>query len=69
MNIKLLTGDCGYRVTKLVYFKCTNCLLDIYWTCTVIIDTLLWQGYYMSAHLISKNSAQTEIAKDNVLHV
>jgi len=53
MNIKLVTGDCGHTVTKLVYFKCTYCLKDVCWTCTVIIHTVCWQGYYMSTHLVS----------------
>jgi len=48
-----VTGDCGHPVTKLVYFKCANCLSDICWTCTVIIHTVLWHGYFMSTHLVS----------------
>ena len=48
-----MTGDCGHSVTKLVYVKCANCMSDICWTCTVISHTVLWQGYYMSTHLVS----------------
>jgi len=48
-----VTGDCGRLVTKLVYLKCTNCLSHVCWMCTVIIHTVLRQGYYMSTHLVS----------------
>ena len=48
-----MAGDCGHTVTKLVYVKCANCLSDIRWTCTVICHTVLWQGYYISTHVVS----------------
>jgi hypothetical protein len=53
MSIKVVTGDCGHPVTKLVYVKCANCLSDICWTYIVICHTVLWQGYYISTHLVS----------------
>jgi len=50
---KLVVGDCGHPVAKLVYVKCANCLSDVCWTCTVICHTVLWQCYYISTHLVS----------------
>jgi len=47
-----VTGDCGDPVTKLVYVKCASCPSNICWTCRVINHALLWQGYYMSTHLV-----------------
>jgi len=51
---KLVTGECGHPVTKLVYFKCTYLGTEVCWTCTVKIHTVFWQGYYTSTHLVSE---------------
>jgi len=48
-----VTGDCGHPVTMLVYVKCANCLSDLRCTCRVTWHTVLWQGYYISTHLVS----------------
>jgi len=53
INLKLVTGDFGHPVTNLLYVNGIKCLSDICWTYTVISHTVLWQGYYMSTHLVS----------------
>jgi len=47
-------GKYGHPVRKLVYFKCTYCLTDLCWTCTVVIHTVLWQRYYTSTYIVSE---------------
>jgi len=54
MNIKLITCNCGHPDRKLVYFKCTYCLTDVCWTCTVVIHTVLLQRYYTFTRIVSE---------------
>jgi len=67
--MKLVTGDCGHPVTKLLYvngMKCLSDMLDMYSDKSHCVVARLLHVYTFS---VLKSSVETETANGSALHV
>jgi hypothetical protein len=64
-----VTRNCGHPVTKLVYFKSTDCLRDVCWTYSDNSYCVVARLLHVYTFSVLSISLQTEIAKGSAVRV